>query len=56
MNSRTSIGRQASRDPVLFASISGKVDAVAQMRREAKDLSDARREDVRKVSVTTDWL
>ncbi|KAF8586477.1 hypothetical protein K439DRAFT_1615161 [Ramaria rubella] len=42
--SRTALRHEAASDPATFASLSGHLDKVASMRREAKDLSDNQRE------------
>jgi hypothetical protein len=47
---RSLLTRQADADPVGFASLCGKIDSIAHLKREAKELSDNQREQAKKVS------
>ena len=47
---RSLLARQAEADPVGFASLCGKIDSIAHLKREAKELSDNQREQAKKVS------
>ena len=41
---------QSEADPVGYASLCGKIDSIAHLKREAKELSDKQREQAKKVS------
>jgi hypothetical protein len=49
-NVRSPFGRFADNDPAWFASISGKLDAVAALRKEAAETKDSDREKTKAVS------
>jgi hypothetical protein len=44
ITSRSALARDAVHNPAAFASLSGRIDAIAHMRREAKHLLDSERE------------